>query len=94
MEYKINDNIRNERLKNLELEKAGTSSKNENQISIIRKEYELKISKMKEDMTKLEQEIKEKDGLAISNNIPNDKLSSISQQKVITICYLDGIPRK
>ncbi len=86
MEYKINDNIRNERLKNLELEKAGNNSKNENQILAIRKEYEAKISKMKEDMIKLEKEIKEKDGLISSNNSPNDKLTSITQQKVHKIC--------
>ena len=86
MEYKINDNIRNERLKNLELEKAGNNSKNENQILAIRKEYEAKISKMKEDMMKLEKEIKEKDGLISSNNSPNDKLTSITQQKVHKIC--------
>jgi hypothetical protein len=86
MEYKINDNIRNERLKNLELEKAGNNSKNENQILAIRKEYDAKISKMKEDMMKLEKEIKEKDGLISSNNSPNDKLTSITQQKVHKIC--------
>ncbi len=86
MEYKINDNIRNERLKNLELEKAGNNSKNENQILAIRKEYDAKISKMKEDMIKLEKEIKEKDGLISSNNSPNDKLTSITQQKVHKIC--------
>jgi hypothetical protein len=82
MEYKINDNIRNERLKNLELEKANINSKSENQILIIRKEYDSKISKLKEDTMKLEKEIKEKDELIKNNINPNDKLTTITQQKV------------
>jgi hypothetical protein len=82
MDYKINDNLKTEKLKNFELEKLAFSSKQDNQISIIRKDYEAKITKLKEDNSKLEYENKIKDEQLLTNNNSNDKMSSLTNQKV------------
>ena len=82
MEYKINDNQKNEKLKNFELEKATLMTKNDMQISIIRKEYDLKLNKLKDDIGKIDFDNKLKEDLLINNNSTNDKMSSLIKQKV------------
>lgn len=54
MEMNINDNLKTDKLKTLEQEKLSSLSKQENLGSNFKKDYELKISKLNDEMAKLQ----------------------------------------
>ena len=82
MEMNINDNLKTDKLKTLEQEKLSSLSKQENLGSNFKKDYELKISKLNDEMAKLQYDIKVKDQQMLSNDTNNDKMSGFTKQKV------------
>ena len=71
-----------ELIRKSETEKKNLSAKSEKDVALAKKDYEAKLVLVKNEITKLEHDIKQKDEQISAINFANEKLNSLNQQKV------------